>query len=246
MKKTKKPFTQTSAGSGEVDYGDNGTLDIPQPVTSPATNAEGSRAERTRDQPQEMQERLERVGVLLKRLQMKRPAPCESGAETAPVQEPKFLPAFGVNTPPEEPQLANTAPSNPGADLQHDEYLDTNPALWPKPQPFTQRRAIYDCLVERFGVEVDVDLLKKLSGSVAVHSHIDALRDAPYSLIITNRANRTFVEGRPMTMESYYRLIGRLPPDKPGASASPSKPGGDDLTPDTSEASAPKAAGSQH
>jgi len=48
--------------------------------------------------------------------------------------------------------------------------FDTHAALWPKPRPCSQRRAILDRLVENIGKEVDVDDLKKVSGSAAVHT----------------------------------------------------------------------------
>jgi hypothetical protein len=98
-------------------------------------------------------------------------------------------------------------------------------------------------LVEHFGEEVDVDHLKKLSGSAAVHTHIDKLRGAPHGLIIENRTERTFVEGHPVTVASYYRLLGRAALGQPGVSGSPSSEDEADLRPDASETPAPRAAG---
>ncbi len=178
-----------------------------------------------------------------------KPAPIESAGlakekkSFLPTNVNTILSAGGQGQPPDPgspPPAADALPTVPPARPEDPPKLDTDPTRWPRPRPGTKLRAIYDYLVAHRGYEVDAMKLQGVSNSLAVHSAIDELRAEDYRLVIINRTEGYSVDDRYWTTTSYYRLIGRLPPDEPGAAAPPVSGGGGRGGAGASQAPAPE------
>jgi hypothetical protein len=83
---------------------------------------------------------------------------------------------------------------------------------------------VFDILTTHFRQEVSALTLQAATNALAVHSVISNLRSDDY-LVIQNRVVRHSFDGRHWTSESYYKLVGRLPPHQRGDDEKPGKPG---------------------
>lgn len=181
--------------------------------------------------------RMDQLRAELLALERERPAPRESGANDKPDMDQQ-VPLASINTSPKQEPLAHPNPPSEGDAVPHvapsaqsgaeePPTVDTDPRLWLKPRFGSKLRAIYDHLVANIGYEVDAMTLQNVSNSLAVHSAIDQLR-GEYHLVIINRTEGYSVDDEHWTTASFYRLIGRLPPDKPDTAGPPASQGGDD------------------